>query len=54
MLNRFLVAVPVLIATNLFSSETHWECIPNDDFIEYADCTSDSGKQVRVQTPNQL
>ena len=54
MLNRLLFAVSVLIANNLFSSDIHWECVPNDDFIEYADCTSDNGKQVRVQTPDQL
>ena len=54
MLNRSLVAISVLISANLFSSDTHWECVPNDDFIEYADCTSNNGKQVRVQTPDQL
>ena len=54
MLIRFLVAATVLIATNLFSGDTHWECAPNDDFVEYADCTSDNGNQVRVQTPDQL
>ena len=53
MLKLSLVTISILISANLFSSDTHWECVPNNDFIEYADCTEQC-KQVRVQTPDQL
>ncbi len=32
----------------------HWNCLPNDDVIEYADCTSNTGVTLRVTDPSEL
>ena len=48
----------ILLSYFLFSiglnAAPHWECIPNSDVIEYADCVSDDGKKIRVTSLEEL
>ncbi len=51
---KFLLSIFLFFSSHLISNSLHWDCIPNDDYIEFADCTSNNGQKVRVLSPDEL
>ena len=54
MYKKIVICIAISFGVINVYATPHWNCLPNDDVIEYADCTSNTGVTLRVTDPSEL